>query len=160
MLLHNIKRNNHSKSNQRCVWLFVFVVLLHASYSFSLILSLQTTSKNDSKQPVKKLSKHGFLEMIKSTAAAKSEDAKSKDNVNNYETKESTTTSQSSIVAQSRSKWSALQDDYMLKSKLQDWDKESSSDEEDDDDQQQQDWASDDEKEAPSAKKQRRVAAR
>ena len=82
--------------------------------------------------------------MIKSAAAAKSENA-TKEEAPSKETKAAPT-----------NKWNALQDDYMLNSKLKDWDKESSDEEQDGN----EDWASDDgeEEEEPSNKK-RRVSA-
>jgi hypothetical protein len=67
----------------------------------------------DSKE-VQKLTKHGYLDQRKAV------------------TKEATSSSitEEQSVALEKPKWNALQDDYMLSSKLKDWDKESS--EEDD----------------------------
>jgi hypothetical protein len=68
------------------------------------------SSSSKSKEEVKRMSKHGFLDMIKTAAAAKTNEEELK------QTKDSTQTP----------KWNALQDDYMLNSKLKDWDKVSS----------------------------------
>ena len=99
---------------------------------------------------MKKLSKHDFLDMIKSTAAANTE-------VQQQGTSEASKPAQPS----SKSKWGALQDDYMLNSKLKDWDKESSDEEEENDG--NEDWASDEDassavKEKPSKKQ--RISAK
>ena len=84
------------------------------------------------------MSKHGFLDMIKTAAAAKTKEEEVK------QTKDS---------AQAP-KWNALQDDYMLNSKLKDWDKESSDEEEHEE--VNEDWS--DEEGGPASKK-RRVSA-
>jgi hypothetical protein len=69
-----------------------------------------------SKTEVKKLTKHGFLDMIKTTAASKQEKgvvAKSEELV---------------TADKSKPQWNALHDDFMLNSK-KNWDQESSSEE-------------------------------
>lgn len=86
-----------------------------------------------SKEDVKKMSKHGFLDMIKTAAAAKTKKEEPK------QTKDSA----------QPSKWNALQDDYMLNSKLKDWDKESSEEE----NEVNEDWS--DEEGNPASKKRR-----
>lgn len=94
--------------------------------------------------------------MIKSTAAAK----KTPSNTDTTTTREETKQTTKETAPPSKSKWNALQDDYMLNSKLKDWDKESS-DEEEEEDGNNEDWASDNDapvKETPSKK--RRVSAR
>mmetsp|Transcript_29941 Transcript_29941/g.69058 ORF Transcript_29941/g.69058 Transcript_29941/m.69058 type:complete len:84 (+) Transcript_29941:141-392(+) len=72
---------------------------------------------------MKHMTKHGFLEMIKSSKAPQT-------------TQESTTTattteqkSKTKNNSDAPSKWDALKDDYLLNSKLKDWDKEESSSE-------------------------------
>lgn len=86
-----------------------------------------------SKEEVKKMSKHGFLDMIKTAAAAKTKEEEPKQIKDSVEP----------------SKWNALQDDYMLNSKLKDWDKESSEEEND----VNEDWS--DEEGNPASKKRR-----
>jgi hypothetical protein len=111
-----------------------------------------TSGKSESKQQVKKLSKHGFLDMIKSTAAAKTANAET---TTSNQAVEAVTTSKAPSN-NNKGKWNALQDDYMLNSKLKDWDKESSDEEEEEGADIQADWASDEDegavKEAPSKK--------
>jgi hypothetical protein len=100
--------------------------------------ALTSSGSSKSKEEVKKMSKHGFLDMIKTAAAAKTKEEEVK------QTKDS---------AQAP-KWNALQDDYMLNSKLKDWDKESS--DEGENGEVNDDWS--DEEGGPTSKK-RRVSA-
>lgn len=89
--------------------------------------------------------------MIKSTAAAKTANAET---TTSNETVEAATTSKAPSN-NNKSKWNALQDDYMLNSKLKDWDKESSDEEQEECADIQANWASDEDegvKEAPSKK--------
>ena len=77
------------------------------------------------------MSKHGFLDMIKSTAAEKS-------------IKEEATSGKQKVDrTESKTKWNALKDDYMLSSKLKDWDKRSSDEEslEQEDDEPLAEWS-------------------
>lgn len=73
-------------------------------------------TKAVNKSDVKNMTKHGFLDMIKSAASDKSSDTKG---------------ASSTKAEVSKPKWNALKDDFMMGSKLKDWDKESSDDEED-----------------------------
>jgi hypothetical protein len=66
-----------------------------------------TSTGNKSKKEIQHMSKHSFLDMIKSAAAEKSKDTSDK-------------------KQESQSKWKVLKDDYMMNSKLKDWDKASS----------------------------------
>jgi hypothetical protein len=90
--------------------------------------------------------------MIKSTAAAKTANAET---TTSNQAVEAVTTSKDPSN-NNKGKWNALQDDYMLNSKLKDWDKESSDEEEEESADIQADWASDEDKgavkEAPSKK--------
>lgn len=97
--------------------------------------SVQSSSKFKTKEEVKKMSKHGFLDMIKTAAAAKTKEEEVKP------TKDSTRAP----------KWNALQDNYMLNSKLKDWDKESS--DEGENEEVNEDWS--DEEGGPASKKRR-----
>jgi Rrp15p len=73
-------------------------------------------TKSANKSEVKNMTKHGFLDMIKSAASDKTGDRKGA----------------SSTKAEAvKPKWNALKDDFMMGSKLKDWDKESSDEEED-----------------------------
>ena len=108
-----------------------------------------TGSKNS--EDVKKMSKHGFLDMLKKSAIEKKEKVEL----------EKSGTSNKSISSSSEKKktggegWNALKDDFMMNAKLQDWDKAlSSSDDEDasddnvkkrDADDIMDDWSSDEE---------------
>jgi len=71
------------------------------------------------KSDVKTMTKHGFLDMIKSSATGK----KATEGTSNY--------SSNKEESSSKPKWNALKDDFMMGSKLKDWDKESSEEEED-----------------------------
>jgi hypothetical protein len=78
-----------------------------------------TESTSKSKAEVKKLTKHGFLDMIKSTATSKQE--------------KGLADKASADVAKAKPQWNALQDDFMLNAKkMKNWD-QASSDEEDED---------------------------
>jgi hypothetical protein len=79
--------------------------------------ALQATK--DSKE-VKKMTKHGFLDLIKTTAKESTTSSTTKANTNDATQRTG-----------SKPKWNALQDDYLLGSTLKDWDKESSDDEDD-----------------------------
>jgi hypothetical protein len=81
-----------------------------------------TESVSKSKAEVKKLTKHGFLDMIKSTAASKQE-------------KGSATKPEKASANASTSKpqWNALQDDFMLNAKkMKNWDQASSGEDDED----------------------------
>jgi hypothetical protein len=81
-----------------------------------------TESISKSKAEVKKLTKHGFLDMIKSTATSKQE----KGSTSNPD-------KPSADVSKSKPQWNALQDDFMLNAKkMKNWD-QASSDEDDED---------------------------
>jgi hypothetical protein len=100
--------------------------------------------------------------MIKSTAAAKSDEtslSKQESNDNKESTNATNKHQTKQPAAPNKSKWSALQDDYMLNSKLKDWDKESSDEEEGLGG--NEDWASDDEQQAAKEQpaKKRRVSS-
>ena len=83
-----------------------------------------TGSKNV--EDVKKMSKHGFLEKLKQTAAEK------KDHLDAEKSGTSNKSTSSGKKKTGGEGWNALKDDFMMNSKLQDWDKELSSDEGDD----------------------------
>jgi hypothetical protein len=74
-----------------------------------------STLMSSSKKDVKKMSKHGFLDMLKNKATA------------------TDATSSPAQDTKDEPQWKALQDDYMLNPK-KNWDEESSDDEEDGDD--------------------------
>lgn len=76
-----------------------------------------TVSASKSKAEVKKLTKHGFLDMIKSTAASKQEKI-SADKPDQAATD----------ASKSKPQWNALKDDFMLNSK-KNWDQASSGEE-------------------------------
>jgi hypothetical protein len=103
-----------------------------------------TESVSKSKAEVKKLTKHGFLDMIKSTATSKQEKL-SADKA-------------SADAAKAKPQWNALQDDFMLNAKkMKNWD-QASSDEDDEDGEggENMDGSSEDEEEdkkAASSKK-------
>lgn len=103
-----------------------------------------TESVSKSKAEVKKLTKHGFLDMIKSTATSKQEkgSASQPDKV-------------SADVSKSKPQWNALQDDFMLNAKkMKNWD-QASSDEDDEDEEggENMDGSSEDEVEDKKASK-------
>ena len=75
-----------------------------------------TTDKLTNKSEVKNLTKHGFLDMIKTAATEKG-----------IKNKTDGATSQKETPL--KPKWNALKDDFMMGSKLKDWDKESSDEE-------------------------------
>ncbi|KAI2510170.1 Rrp15p [Fragilaria crotonensis] len=111
----------------------------------------------DSKE-VKKMTKHGFLDLIKTTAKESTTSSTTKANTN--EVTQSTG---------SKPKWNALQDDYLLGSTLKDWDKESSDDDDDAADEPVDDTWDDDApkdtkavrtKKAPDTKKTKKVPAK
>ena len=77
---------------------------------------------------MKKMSKHGFLDILKKTAVERNEDTKTGD--------EHVTTSETNFSKGGNEKkggegWNALKDDFMMRSKLNDWDKVISSDDDD-----------------------------
>jgi Rrp15p len=79
--------------------------------------TVSVMAKSANKSEVKNLTKHGFLDMIKTAATEKCRKADEA-----YSHKETT----------EKPKWNALKDNFMMGSKLKDWDKESSDDEEED----------------------------
>ena len=74
------------------------------------------------------MTKHRFLDMIKSKAANTAAATTGKKD------KAFASAAATAATLQTPKKWNALQDDYLLNSKLKDWDKESSSDEDEEDD--------------------------
>lgn len=98
-----------------------------------------TAETSRSKAEVKKLTKHGFLDMIKSTAASKQEKAVAKTEAD-----------------KSKPQWNALHDDFMMDSKKK-WDQESSEEEDSDNDGSNMDGSSDEE---PEKKAERKAAAK
>jgi hypothetical protein len=111
------------------------------------------TSKSDSNTDTKHMTKHGFLDMIKSAA---------KDDTSKKQKGKDT----AAAAASSKPQWNALKDDYMMGSKLKDWDKESSEEDEDDDEPVDDTFGDDEEEEAApaattteSGKKRRKVAS-
>ena len=76
----------------------------------------EVVTNTESSDKVKKMTKHGFLDMIKTTAKETTQS-----------TKQETTTTAAKTT--SKPQWNALQDNYLLDSKLKDWDKESSEEE-------------------------------
>ena len=79
--------------------------------------TVSVTAKSANKSEVKNLTKHGFLDMIKTAATEKCKKADK-------------ASSQKETTA--KPKWNALKDNFMMGSKLKDWDKESSDEEEED----------------------------
>ncbi|GAX17953.1 hypothetical protein FisN_18Hu164 [Fistulifera solaris] len=78
-----------------------------------------TDSAADPKnEPVRKMTKHGFLDMIKAKATSLGKPDENKEDVNS--------------TSEKKQNWNALQDDFLLKPK-KNWDQESSSEEDDDD---------------------------
>lgn len=110
------------------------------------VSAVESASKANS--DVKHMTKHGFLDMIKSSAKDAKQDGSEK----------------AAIADSSKPKWKALKDDYMLNStKMKDWDKESSDDDDGEEPQEVLDdnW-SDEEVEKPavgSGKKRRKVTS-
>lgn len=110
------------------------------------VSAVESASKANS--DVKHMTKHGFLDMIKSSAKDAKQEGSEK----------------AATVDSSKPKWKALKDDYMLNStKMKDWDKESSDDDDGDEAQEPLDdnW-SDEEVEKPadsSGKKRRKVTS-
>ncbi|KAL7472987.1 hypothetical protein ACHAXS_013372, partial [Conticribra weissflogii] len=95
----------------------------------------------------KTTTKHGFLDMIKKSAmgaagggsnanatAASADAASEKDKDISNKTKDEGKNEQSGKSSSGAVGWSALKDDFMMNSKLKDWDKEISDDDDDDDD--------------------------
>ena len=76
------------------------------------------------------MTKHRFLDMIKSKAANTAAATTGKKD----KAFASAAATATAATLQTPKKWNALQDDYLLNSKLKDWDKESSSDEDEEDD--------------------------
>mmetsp|Transcript_8287 Transcript_8287/g.11825 ORF Transcript_8287/g.11825 Transcript_8287/m.11825 type:complete len:281 (-) Transcript_8287:333-1175(-) len=90
---------------------------------------------NKNKNDVKKMSKHGFLDLIKKTGT--DGDLESKEN-HNAETKISSSnglnnTNKTKEENGKTKRWNALKDDFMMNPKLKDWDKELSDDDLSDD---------------------------
>jgi len=91
----------------------------------------QLQSKEDvvkaKNKDIQNISKKGFLDMIKSKGVSKEEDGNSSPKKDNQESKQNSKDKSSSSGG-----WSALKDDFMMNSKLKDWDKDvtSSSEEE------------------------------
>uniref|UniRef100_A0A8J9T4S9 RRP15-like protein n=1 Tax=Phaeodactylum tricornutum TaxID=2850 RepID=A0A8J9T4S9_PHATR len=81
--------------------------------------SSQISNKKDS---VKKLTKHGFLDMIKSKAAAQKEDDMAKTSKGGPDSRRTTASDAE------KPQWNALQDDYLMNPK-KNWDQEDSSEE-------------------------------
>ena len=65
----------------------------------------------------------GFLEMIKNKGATKEEEGNKKSSSK----KEDEIKTEKDTTSKSTSGWNALKDDYMMNSKLKDWDKDLSS---------------------------------
>ena len=76
----------------------------------------------DSKE-VKKMTKHGFLDLIKSAA---------KESAVSSATSETNPKGTIESRIEIKPKWNALHDDYLIGAKMKDWDKQSSDEEEDD----------------------------
>ena len=76
------------------------------------------------------MTKHRFLDMIKSKAANTAAATTGKKD----KAFASAAATATAATLQTPKKWNALQDDYLLNSKLKDWDKESSSDEDEEED--------------------------
>ena len=98
--------------------------------------------------------------MIKTTAAKKSA---SVSNANGSSEKEHKPVASESIAPtnpDSKPQWSALQDDYMLQSKLKDWDKESSDDDSMEEELNDENLDGEEEEQAASAGKKRRIGVR
>jgi len=115
-----------------------------------------------SAEEVKVLSKRGFLDMLKTNATKADGGAAAKSSAPSED-------KSARDVSSSKSKsggWNALKDDFMMTSKLKDWDKELSDEEDSDDDDDEEagggggdvvndDWSDDDDKVASAAKRQR-----
>jgi hypothetical protein len=102
-----------------------------------------TESVSKSKAEVKKLTKHGFLDMIKSTATSKQEKAS-----------DSKPDKAAADVSKSKPQWNALQDDFMLNAKkMKNWDQASSDEDEDEEGGENMDGSSEDEVEDKKADK-------
>lgn len=83
-------------------------------------------------QQVKSMTKFGFLDMLKQTAADKNPKDGNGDNVRSKINSEKESSS-ASKKKPTMSSWNALKDDFMMNSKLKDWDKELSGEEDDSD---------------------------
>jgi len=107
------------------------------------------SSSKPKKAEVKKMTKHGFLDMIKTAAVSQSDSKSSNKKGGTVETKEKN----------SSSKWAAMQDDYMLNPK-KNWD-ESSDESNSEDSEGEEGQHAKEAKETPATKssKKRRVAA-
>lgn len=132
--------------------------------------SANSTAKN---QQVQSMTKYGFLDMLKQSATAdsdKGDDAKEegKDKISNRKDKKNSSKESNETDGNKKVGWSALQDDFMMNSKLKDWDKEISDeddsfdDEHDDgvgdaDDVMDNDWSS--EEDVKPTKKQKKLSA-
>jgi hypothetical protein len=82
-------------------------------------------SKSNS-EDIKAMTKHGFLDMLKKTGSSQSDLKESTDTVKKIK---------ADVGGAKTSKgWNALKDDFMMNSKLKDWDKAMSDDEDSDDD--------------------------
>jgi hypothetical protein len=114
-------------------------------------------SGSKSAEEVKAMSKRGFLDMLKTNATK----------VGGGSTTKAVEDKSDKDAASSKSKsggWNALKDDFMMTSKLKDWDKELSEDEDSDDDDDEagggggavnDDWSDDDERVSSASKRQR-----
>ena len=71
------------------------------------------------------MSKHGFLDMLKKTGTSKS--------AGSEETSKTPKSSEKNSEKKSNKGWNALKDDFMMASKLKDWDKALSSDDDEED---------------------------
>eukprot|EP00560_Eucampia_antarctica_P008841 CAMPEP_0197827442 /NCGR_PEP_ID=MMETSP1437-20131217/4207_1 /TAXON_ID=49252 ORGANISM="Eucampia antarctica, Strain CCMP1452" /NCGR_SAMPLE_ID=MMETSP1437 /ASSEMBLY_ACC=CAM_ASM_001096 /LENGTH=370 /DNA_ID=CAMNT_0043428273 /DNA_START=118 /DNA_END=1230 /DNA_ORIENTATION=+ len=96
----------------------------------------QLQSKDDEvkikkKKEIQNISKKGFLDMIKNKGVSKAEDGKPSPTKDDEEK-----ASKQNLNAKpsSSSGWNALKDDFMMNSKLKDWDKDMSSSSEEEDD--------------------------
>jgi hypothetical protein len=124
---------------------------------------LQKSNNED----IKAMTKHGFLDMLKKTGSSHSELKGSNDTLKQ---------SKAEISGSKTSKgWNALKDDFMMNSKLKDWDKAMSDDDDsddddegnfrgtkrtaddDDDDVMDNDWSSEDESRQVSKSKRKKV---
>lgn len=116
-------------------------------------------SGGKSAEEVKVMSKRGFLDMLKTNATKVDGGAAAKSAED--ETSKDATSSKSKSGG-----WNALKDDFMMTSKLKDWDKELSDEEDSDDDDDEaggggggnvvnDDWSDDDDKVSSAAKRQR-----
>ncbi len=90
-----------------------------------------STANNGKEQQVKSMTKFGFLDMLKQTASEKNPQDGRSDNISGNVNNEKESRSKKNTSISSSSGWNALKDDFMMNSKLKDWDKEISDDDDD-----------------------------